>query len=52
MLKMAEDLIREAEKFDGAKKSELYPMAINSLHKLEAQFNSSELVELKVRNFY
>ncbi|KAI6182923.1 Senescence domain-containing protein [Aphelenchoides bicaudatus] len=47
MLNMAEELIREAEKMDGAKRSDLYPMTVDGLHKLEAMYNNVESVELK-----
>jgi hypothetical protein len=51
MLNMAKELIGEAEKVDGAKQSELYPMSVDGLHKLENRYNSVESVELTVSYF-
>lgn len=52
MLRMAEELIREAEKLKDAKKSELYSMAVDAVRKLEGQYNNVESVELKVTSIY
>ena len=48
MFNMAKELVREAEKLDGAKKSELYPMAVDALNKINTQHNGIESFELKV----
>ncbi|KAI6178050.1 Senescence domain-containing protein [Aphelenchoides besseyi] len=47
MMKVAEELVREAENMDGAKSNALYTMAVDALQKLEAQYNNSEMAELK-----
>jgi hypothetical protein len=48
MLKAAEDLIKEAEKLEDTKRSELYPHATDALNNLRNQYNNIESVQLKV----